>query len=46
VQNAETLPELDRANGSFKKYLRSFPAYGVLLTDLVKRFKFLGNLGA
>jgi 3-methyladenine DNA glycosylase Tag len=46
VQNAETMLELDGANGSFKKYLRSSPTYDALQTDLVKRFKFLGNLGA
>ena len=46
VQNAETMLELDRANGSFKKYLRSFPTCDALQADLVKRFKFLGNLGA
>lgn len=46
VQNAETMLALDREHGSFKKYLRSFPAYDDLQKDLVKRFKFLGNLGA
>lgn len=46
VLNAETVLELDRTHGSFKKYLRSFPTYDALQTDLVKRFKFLGNLGA
>ena len=46
VQNAETMLALDRAHGSFRKYLRSFPTYDALQTDLVKRFKFLGPLGA
>jgi hypothetical protein len=46
VQNAETMLALDREHGSFRKYLRSFPTYDALQTDLVKRFKFLGNLGA
>ncbi len=46
VQNAEAMLSLDREHGSFKKYLRSFPAYDALQKDLVKRFKFLGQLGA
>jgi len=46
VQNAETMLALDREHRSFKKYLRSFPTYDGLQTDLVKRFKFLGNMGA
>ena len=46
VQNAETMLALDREHGSFKKYLRSFPTYDALQKDLVKRFKFLGELGA
>src|SRR3990170_3597139 len=39
VENAETMLELDRAHGSFKKYLRSFPSYDALQTDLVRSFK-------
>ena len=46
VQNAETMLALDREHGSFKKYLRSFATYDALQKDLVKRFKFLGELGA
>jgi len=46
VQNAETVLALDREHGSFKKYLRSFPTYDALQADLVKRFKFLGDMGA
>lgn len=46
VQNAETLLELDREHGGFKKYLGSFPEYEDLQNDLVKRFKFLGPMGA
>ena len=45
-QNAATMLELDREHGSFRKYLRSFPTYDELQTDLVRRFKFLGNTGA
>lgn len=46
VENAETVLALGREHGSFKKYLRSFPSYDALQADLVKRFKFLGPLGA
>ena len=46
VDNAETLLELDRQHGSFKEYLRSFTNYDALAADLVKRFKFLGEMGA
>lgn len=46
IDNAETLLELDRQHGGFKAYLRSFPNYDALAADLVKRFKFLGEMGA
>jgi len=46
VENAETMLALDREHGGFRKYLRSFPEYDALQADLVKRFKFLGNMGA
>jgi 3-methyladenine DNA glycosylase Tag len=46
IGNAETLLELDRQHGSFKEYLRSFSDYDALAADLVKRFKFLGEMGA
>jgi 3-methyladenine DNA glycosylase Tag len=46
VQNAATMLELDREHGGFRRYLRSFPTYDDLQRDLVRRFKFLGNLGA
>ncbi len=46
IDNAETLLELDRRHGSFKEYLRSFSNYDALAADLVKRFKFLGEMGA
>jgi 3-methyladenine DNA glycosylase Tag len=45
-QNAATMLELAQQHGSFKKYLRSFPTYDALQSDLVRRFKFLGNTGA
>ena len=46
VENAETMLALDREHRGFRKYLRSFPEYDALQADLVKRFKFLGNMGA
>lgn len=46
VDNAETMLALAKEHGTFKKYLRSFPSYDDLQTDLVKRFKFVGPLGA
>jgi DNA-3-methyladenine glycosylase I len=46
IDNAETMLELERQHGSFKEYLRSFTTYDALAADLVKRFKFLGEMGA
>ena len=46
VQNANTMLDLDREHGGFRKYLRSFDTYDELQRDLVKRFKFMGNMGA
>jgi 3-methyladenine DNA glycosylase Tag len=46
AENAETMIELDREHGGFRKYLRSFKEYDELQKDLVKRFKFLGETGA
>jgi len=46
VENAATMLELDREHGGFRRYLRSFGSYDELQTDLVKRFKFMGPMGA
>jgi 3-methyladenine DNA glycosylase Tag len=46
VANAETVLALEREHGTFGRYLRSFPTYDDLQTDLVRRFKFLGPMGA
>jgi len=46
VGNAETMLELDRQHHGFRQYLRSFPNYDLLSADLIKRFKFLGAMGA
>ena len=46
VHNAETMLELVREHGSFKKYLRSQGGFEETVADLKRRFKFLGDLGA
>ena len=43
--NAETLLELDREHGGFKKYLRSHGDYWELASDLKRQFSFLGDFG-
>ena len=46
VHNADTMLGLDREHGSFRKYLRSFGSFEELVSDMRKRFKFLGDMGA
>src|SRR5438093_13318986 len=46
VHNAQTMVELERVHGGFRKYLRSFGDFDALVADIKKRFKFLGDLGA
>jgi DNA-3-methyladenine glycosylase I len=46
VVNAQSLLELDRSHGTFRKYLRSFDSFEDLVKDLRKQFKFLGDMGA
>ena len=46
VENAETMLALDDEFGGFKKYLRSHGDFEALSADLVKRFKFLGDMGS
>ncbi|MDP9342373.1 MAG: DNA-3-methyladenine glycosylase I [Actinomycetota bacterium] len=46
VHNAQTMLELDREHGGFRKYLRSFPDFDALVRDMRKRFKFLGDTGS
>src|SRR5712691_3640788 len=46
IHNAQTMLDLDREYGGFRKYLRSQPDFGALVVDLKKRFKFLGDTGA
>ncbi len=42
IGNAQKLIELDRQNGSFRKYLRSLGDFDSTLKALRKEFKFLG----
>ena len=44
IRNARTLLDLDRENGSFATYLRSFPSYAALAKDIKKRFAFMGDM--
>jgi DNA-3-methyladenine glycosylase I len=46
VYNAETMLELAKEHGSFKRYLGSHGGFEETVTDLKKRFKFLGDSGA
>jgi hypothetical protein len=46
VQNAQTMLDLDREHGGFRAYLRSRGDFGETVSDLRKRFKFIGDLGA
>ena len=46
VENAETMLALEDEFGGFKKYLRSHGDFEALSADLVKRFKFLGDMGS
>lgn len=45
VDNAGTLLELERSNGSFREYLSSHGDFESTIKDLRKRFKFLGDMG-
>lgn len=46
VSNANRMLELDKAFGSFQKYLHSHGSFEELLKDLRKQFKFLGDTGS
>jgi DNA-3-methyladenine glycosylase I len=46
VHNAGEMLALDGPGGGFRGYLRSFGSYEALVTDLKKRFAFLGDSGA
>ena len=46
IKNARVLLELDRTDGGFAAYLRSFPTYAALAKDLKRRFTFMGEMNA
>ena len=47
VHNAQTLIDIDKEFGAFRKYLRSFKGdYEALVKNMKKRFKFLGDSGS
>jgi 3-methyladenine DNA glycosylase Tag len=46
VHNAQTMVELDREHGGFRRYLRSHDGFEETVADMRKRFKFLGDLSA
>jgi DNA-3-methyladenine glycosylase I len=46
VQNAQTMLALDEGHGGFKRFLRSHEDFEETSAALVKRFQFLGDLGA
>ncbi len=46
VANAETMLALEREHGSFKRYLRSHGGFEETAADLIRRFKYLGDMGA
>jgi 3-methyladenine DNA glycosylase Tag len=46
VHNAQTMLDLGREHGGFRKYLRSHGSFEETVADMRKRFKFLGDLGA
>jgi DNA-3-methyladenine glycosylase I len=46
IDNAVEILALDKEYGSFKRYLRSHGGFEETVTDLRRRFRFLGDLGA
>ena len=46
IDNAVELLALEKEYGSFKRYLRSHGGFEETVTDLRRRFRFLGDLGA
>ena len=45
VSNAQKILELDKAHGSFQKYLRSHGSFDATLNAIRKDFKFMGPSG-
>ncbi len=46
VHNAQTMLDLAKEHGSFKRYLRSHGSFEDTVADLRRRFKFVGDTGA
>ena len=46
VENAQTMLDLEREYRGFGRYLKTFSDFESVSTDLVKRFKFVGETGA
>jgi 3-methyladenine DNA glycosylase Tag len=46
IRNAQTILELEREHGSFRKYLRSNAGYDVKVSDLRRRFSYIGDISA
>ncbi len=44
IRNAQTMLELDREHGGFRKYLRSHSKYGARLADMKARFSHVGDV--
>jgi 3-methyladenine DNA glycosylase Tag len=46
IANAQTLLELDKKFGGFRQYLGSYKTYGLLTTDIKRRFSYVGDISA
>ena len=46
VDNALEMVAMEREHGGFRKYLRAHGSFEDTVTDLKRRFRFLGDLGA
>lgn len=46
IENAQTMLELDKEHGGFRKYLRSLGSFDATVADLKKNFGFIGDSGA
>ncbi len=46
VHNARRMLDLEKQHGTFRSYLRSHSDFDILVKDLRKQFKFLGDMGA
>jgi 3-methyladenine DNA glycosylase Tag len=44
IYNAQTMLDLDREHGGFRRYLRSFKSYEAVTADLKERFSHVGDI--